>query len=888
MNSETPKDVGPSGTPEGSQPASKPPEPRSETEPPASEPESKGPERKAESEASDQERQSKAGEPAHETKSPTPEPASKEAEPAKTPTPELESKAGEPTSGTKSPAPDPASKEAEPVKAPEPEGKSAETASETEPAEPPPTEKPTEPEAAPANDWGAYRRFLRAPPSRTESARTTPEPLAMTTPPEPPRPPTSRGPEPERGPRGWWPRGPTIPAPVKSAWKWADRMAKYAVLLLLALITLRLVFDCYSYYSARRDIDAELQSKRVSSLEYLNVLSQRERALALSTLEARCLERAQLTLFRITEVENAAVQKAYDALMEQKSAMITALSGSGLDPEKLKKITDYINGTRFQLLKLDEHLMELDDGRNSDAVKKLNENLKQPRKAYSDAVLSQAPLRERIEQIMRAYDELVAHKNAMVKILEQSGLDSNEAREAIDYIDGSGFELTQLDGTLARLGAQAGNSDKFTKLKGALDEQHKRYIEIAQKHAALRARLEPLLGAYPPRDPSFWTMDALKTVVDRIDQLRNERKAIRDRYGDIDDVLARYAVWTSALTGGAGDSPVLDEVAYQVSGDDSRSLGAVRCDRFKDYYAAVTRQMLKTADSTSQKPLEKLQLKDIPDAISGSYREYLSWYFKKPPAAQTLMVTLLLGALGALTFNTLRLSRAGWWGANHPDPFWGEIVVGPLLGALAAFGIFLVGSAGLLLTSDARSAQPLSTAFIGLLGFVSGLLYDEAFGRVRRVGTQIFAGTSDVQIAAARTEDRTLAEALKGASASRAADLVLKYGIGTKLGPEKEFTLLFPSDEAIGSLSLAEWNRLNEDRKTFEPWYSRHDVEQRLSRADVTAWGDKPKPKTVGGIDLDLKVEGGVLTVNGIRAVVPDVQWNKGVVHILERDLPSH
>ena len=55
-----------------------------------------------------------------------------------------------------------------------------------------------------------------------------------------------------------------------------------------------------------------------------------------------------------------------------------------------------------------------------------------------------------------------------------------------------------------------------------------------------------------------------------------------------------------------------------------------------------------------------------------------------------------------------------------------------MLGALAAFGIFLIGSAGLLLTSDARSAQPLSTAFIGLLGFVSGLLYDEAFGRVRR------------------------------------------------------------------------------------------------------------------------------------------------------------
>jgi hypothetical protein len=76
------------------------------------------------------------------------------------------------------------------------------------------------------------------------------------------------------------------------------RLAKYLALVIMVLILVRLVFDCYSFYIARRDIDAELQSKRVSSLEYLNLLSQRARALALSTLEARCLERAQLTLFR--------------------------------------------------------------------------------------------------------------------------------------------------------------------------------------------------------------------------------------------------------------------------------------------------------------------------------------------------------------------------------------------------------------------------------------------------------------------------------------------------------------------------------------------------------------------------------------------------------------
>jgi hypothetical protein len=74
---------------------------------------------------------------------------------------------------------------------------------------------------------------------------------------------------------------------------------------------LQLVFDCFSYYVARRDIDGELQSKRVSSLEYLNIFSQRERALSISTLEGRCTERLLLTLFRISEIEDGAIRKAY-------------------------------------------------------------------------------------------------------------------------------------------------------------------------------------------------------------------------------------------------------------------------------------------------------------------------------------------------------------------------------------------------------------------------------------------------------------------------------------------------------------------------------------------------------------------------------------------------
>src|SRR5262249_7325652 len=190
-----------------------------------------------------------------------------------------------------------------------------------------------------------------------------------------------------------------------------------------------------------------------------------------------------------------------------------------------------------------------------------------------------------------------------------------------------------------------------------LEEQRQRQVDIVLANAPLRERIEQLLGTYPPTTPSFWTMGAIKTVVARIDQLRDERKAIKERYTDIDEVLARYAVWVNALTGGAADkNSVLDDVAYQVGSDDDRLLRDARCDRFKEYYAAVNGELPK-ADLTSSRPLSL-------------YYDYLLWYFKKPPAAQTLLVTLLLGALGAMTLNTLRMSKVGWW-AKEPEPLWG-------------------------------------------------------------------------------------------------------------------------------------------------------------------------------------------------------------------------
>src|SRR5262249_18283379 len=81
----------------------------------------------------------------------------------------------------------------------------------------------------------------------------------------------------------------------------ASRFLKYALLLCMLSVTIRIVFDGFSYYLARRSIDAELESKKISSLEYLTVLQKRTRALVLAEIETRCAERNELAVLRAAD-----------------------------------------------------------------------------------------------------------------------------------------------------------------------------------------------------------------------------------------------------------------------------------------------------------------------------------------------------------------------------------------------------------------------------------------------------------------------------------------------------------------------------------------------------------------------------------------------------------
>jgi uncharacterized surface protein with fasciclin (FAS1) repeats len=576
------------------------------------------------------------------------------------------------------------------------------------------------------------------------------------------------------------------------------RFWKYVFLISCVALTLIIVFDAYSFYVARRDIDTELRSKKekVSSLEYLGVLLQRKRGLAITALEGRCEERFQLTLFRIFDAQH--------------------------------------------------------------------------------------------DQVKAAYNDMMAVKEKMLVLVKKSGALIDDAESAASFINVQRFSLEDLDKNIQPINVVTGNSSEYKAFKDELAKLRKQYRDKVLEYAPLLAQIEGLMAHEKLQAPNYWNMEAIQKLAQRNVQVRKELEETKTKLGDIEDVMARYGVWTGALTGGAADSPVLDETAYQIGKDDDTALKDQNCDRFRDYYKAVNNRSLEN-DPLRGKSWQELSWQQRLQAVPRYYGRFLLRYFNQPPAAQTLFVTMFLGALGALTLNLLRMSQVGWWSLQR-DPPWGEIMVGPLLGALAAFGIFLVGSSGLLLTSDSSGSQPLSAYFIGLLGFISGLLYDEAFGRVRRIGTQLFAASPGEDAANARAEDRSLAETLQGRNASLAAGLVLQYGIGTRVSLESEFTLLIPSDEAMGRLPLATWNGLNDpQRDLFEKWYHHHHAAKRVTKADVA--GDATTP-AISALHVDdnasfaVAIEAGELKINDVRVLVADVIWNKGVVHILGAELP--
>jgi uncharacterized surface protein with fasciclin (FAS1) repeats len=94
------------------------------------------------------------------------------------------------------------------------------------------------------------------------------------------------------------------------------------------------------------------------------------------------------------------------------------------------------------------------------------------------------------------------------------------------------------------------------------------------------------------------------------------------------------------------------------------------------------------------------------------------------------------------------------------------------------------------------------------------------------------------------------------------------------------FTVFAPTDEAFSKLPKGTVENLlkpeNKDKLVAILTY--HVLAGKVMAADVKTM----KAKTVNGNELDLKVAGGVVTVNNAKVIKTDVAASNGVIHVID------
>jgi Fasciclin domain len=262
------------------------------------------------------------------------------------------------------------------------------------------------------------------------------------------------------------------------------------------------------------------------------------------------------------------------------------------------------------------------------------------------------------------------------------------------------------------------------------------------------------------------------------------------------------------------------------------------------------------------------------------HRGAVARFVDMPTAGQTLIVAMLFGGLGALCLQGLRLSSSGYWGSVS-DPRWGEIVISLLLGMAAALVVYLLASMGMLLVTDGRTqgsqTSAVGASLVALLGFVSGLLNDDAFGRIRRFGTQLFRGdTSGASALGATMTDAEFVQRLRDMKCERFGELALIHRLGTTLVRKNPFTLFVPSDEVLEALTVKQWRALADPERPgpFNALLNRHLIETEALRFDQLA--RLPSVKSADGTALTVAKEDSGVTRIGTNMVLAsdnDVEW---------------
>lgn len=106
---------------------------------------------------------------------------------------------------------------------------------------------------------------------------------------------------------------------------------------------------------------------------------------------------------------------------------------------------------------------------------------------------------------------------------------------------------------------------------------------------------------------------------------------------------------------------------------------------------------------------------------------------------------------------------------------------------------------------------------------------------------------------------------------------VASAGLIETLSAAGPFTFFAPNNAAFSKLPADKLSALLKDKEKLAAVLKNHIVEGKLTSADLKAG----KVKTLGGTELDIKVAGGVISVNSAKVVTArkDVAASNGVIH---------
>ncbi|HLO75174.1 MAG TPA: hypothetical protein VK196_01805 [Magnetospirillum sp.] len=192
---------------------------------------------------------------------------------------------------------------------------------------------------------------------------------------------------------------------------------------------------------------------------------------------------------------------------------------------------------------------------------------------------------------------------------------------------------------------------------------------------------------------------------------------LRDFVADADDESCR--AWDAAVS----------EYLHQKLAHD---LSASRRDQLLDELRGGMARMV-GAQSTDGKPfagIDESVFQTATSTAAGLRAFGYAWLFPMPSEVLTLVLALVLGALGS----TLHMTKVVIEGTETPAPSW--YLFRPCQGVLMALVVFVLLKAGQL-TMGAGDSDTLNPFFVAFVGTVSGLLSPDAYRLIQRAGATV-------------------------------------------------------------------------------------------------------------------------------------------------------